>query len=84
MCQYVGFAVDATKGLAARMEQPSSPRRSGEFSMHFTGGRSAAAAREHNVQKARIVRLMFRSVRQLAAFSGRPRRVSAQQIGLFP
>lgn len=71
MCQYVGFSVDATNSLAARMEQPSSPRRSGEFSMHFTGDRPAAAAREDNAHKAMIVRLMFSSVReQLATFSG--------------
>lgn len=57
MCQYAGVSGEATKGLDARMEHPSSPRRSGEFSVHFTGGRSAAAAKEQNAQEAMIVRV---------------------------
>jgi hypothetical protein len=59
MCQCVAVFTEATKGLSARIVQPSSPRRSGEFAIHLTGGRSSAVANAHRTRTVRIVGRML-------------------------
>jgi hypothetical protein len=75
ICQYSVFARDPTTSLLVRIVQPSSPRRSGEFSIHFTGERviatfafllSLVVAQEHTnknkimeIQILRFIRLRF-------------------------
>jgi hypothetical protein len=78
MCQYTGMATDPTRGLLARIVQPSSPRRSGESSVHLTPGCSAFAA---NAISAKITKTPRLKRLSSALMRARPRclTVSAQR-----